>query len=515
LFLALALFVLTRALTLTSFPIFNDEAIYLQYSQLIHDNWEQNKYISMNGQYGDWKPPLQYWITAPVISLGNDPLVVGRVIAAIASLMGLFGFYFFTKEFFSQKEAVLAAILYVMCPPVLFHNNQFTAETFLFSTAPFLYWSVLKGMALDRKKIIWTLAAILFGTGLLLFKQSGTLLLWLTMALPFTRLRGNDTDEGGSWNWQGFGKNVALVTGIVLGSHLLASVIIPSEFNATRENFDRQWIMSSREILQLPVETWRANLQIAVEYVDCYYSWGVILLFCAFLWMAIQKRDLPELALAAMCLVGAGAVILVLRGFNEYILNTAVIAVLLPVLARSLVMIWNLGRAHKEGLIRAGGLVLIAITVSAWIYQIVLMAGSPGKYLERSSNWAVANYLKGWPTGFGVKELVAMLANEKEPGVVFTDAQFGNPGTALEIYAKERFPQLLLVRVSREFMDVSQVRQFKELAKRKGRCHYAIYSADVSGGRKQWLTNMARELCETRTDLRAEAGQMPIMVCRF
>lgn len=71
LFLVLALFVLTRALTITSFPIFNDEAIYLQYSQLIHDDWTKNKFISMNGEYGDWKPPLQFWIAAPVIRWCN------------------------------------------------------------------------------------------------------------------------------------------------------------------------------------------------------------------------------------------------------------------------------------------------------------------------------------------------------------------------------------------------------------------------------------------------------------
>ena len=123
LLLAIVLFVLTRTLTLTTFPIFNDEAIYLQYSQSIHDDWEKNKFISMNGEFRDWKPPLQYWIAAPVIRWGGDPLVAGRVVAALVSFLGLFGFYLFTKEFFSKREAVTATMLYVVCPPVLFHKN--------------------------------------------------------------------------------------------------------------------------------------------------------------------------------------------------------------------------------------------------------------------------------------------------------------------------------------------------------------------------------------------------------
>src|SRR5436189_1652956 len=192
LLLAIALFVLTRTLTLTTFPIFNDEGNSLQYSQSIHDDWQKNKFISMNGEFRDWKPPLQYWIAAPVIRWGGDPLVAGRVVAALVSFLGLFGFYLFTKEFFSQREAVMAAMLYVVCPPVLFHNNQFTAETFLFSTAPFLYWSLLRAMRPGKGKLIWVIIAILLGTALLLLKQSGALLLAVAIALPFTRLRGKE-----------------------------------------------------------------------------------------------------------------------------------------------------------------------------------------------------------------------------------------------------------------------------------------------------------------------------------
>jgi hypothetical protein len=51
--IALGLFIVTRLLTLMVFPIFNDEAIYVQYSQAIHDDWQKSKYISMNGE-GQW-----------------------------------------------------------------------------------------------------------------------------------------------------------------------------------------------------------------------------------------------------------------------------------------------------------------------------------------------------------------------------------------------------------------------------------------------------------------------------
>jgi 4-amino-4-deoxy-L-arabinose transferase-like glycosyltransferase len=179
---AVALFIVTRALTLMAFPIFNDEAIYLQYSQAIHDSWQKNRFISMNGGYHDWKPPLQYWLAAPFIRGGSDPLLQGRLVAVLFSLVGLAGTYLFTKELLGGREGVIAVFLYALCPAVLLYNNQFIAEAFLFSTAALFYWCVLRLLrAANRPAAGFAIAAVLLGTALLLFKQSGLLLLLLAV----------------------------------------------------------------------------------------------------------------------------------------------------------------------------------------------------------------------------------------------------------------------------------------------------------------------------------------------
>jgi hypothetical protein len=365
------------------------------------------------------------------------------------------------------------------------------------------------------------------GTTLLLFKQSGALLLAVAIALPITQLRRmegtaermpNATMRRWAvvcWNWKEFAANLSGVGAIILCSHFAASLILPSEFNGTKEQFNGRWVMTLREIFQLPMEAWRTNLLRVGEYIGSYYSWSVMLFFCAFSWFAVQKRNLTELALASMCLASGGAVIFLLRGFNEYLFNTAVIVVLLPLLARTGWVVWNMARNGKESLVRVGLLLLAAIILAFWGYQIVLMAASPGKYIERSTSWAGANYLKNWSTGFGVKEVVAILEKEKEPGVIFIDVNWGNPATALQIYRKDRFPNLRLVPVSREFLDASETRKLRDAARRMARAHYAIFSADRWEGREQWISNIEREMCETRTEVRAYPGQMPIIVCRF
>jgi hypothetical protein len=474
----------------------------------------------MNGEFTDWKPPLQYWMTAPFIGWGNDPLLAGRLVAFLVSIGGLLGSYLFAKELFTEREGVCSAFLYVLCPTVLFHNNQFTAETFLFSTSPLLYWAVLKLMRAHKPDWVWALVAIPLGTALLLFKQSGFLLLAVSIFLPFVRLQPREESlaKGGSVaerNWREFARNVFLVIGMIVSCRLAANALLPSEFNAAREHFNGRWVLSLPELSELPTAVWRANLALVADYIGSFYSWIVVLLFGVFSWLALRRRNFAELTLAAMCAAGAMGIIFLLRGFNEYLFNTAVIAALLPLLARLAVVITHFSHTGKQALMRRALLFCAGLTLGYWGYQDILMGVSAGKYIERSSAWAVTNYLKSWSTGFGVKEIVAMLEKEREPGIIFTDSQWGNPGTALEVYRAKRFPNLRIVPISREFLDPSESRKLADAAKKMAPTHLAIFSADKSEARQQWMGNVEREMCGTRTEFKAYPGQAPIIVCRF
>lgn len=511
LLVALAFFVLTRVALLTAFPIFNDEAIYLQYSQAIHADWSKNKFISMNGEFRDWKPPVQYWLAAPFIQLGDDPLVAGRMVSLLFSMVGFLGIYAFAKELFGEGEGVIASILYLLCPTVLLHNNQFTAETFLFSTAPFLYWAVLCALHVERRRWVWALLAVALGTWLLLLKQSGFLLLAISIALPFARLR----TRGEPGRWKVCAINCVFVGALILLAVLLSKAVLPAQFNATRAEFDRKWVMSATELLKLPADAWRANLRLVSDYIGAYYTWALPLLLCPIVWVAFRNRREPELALLAMATGGAGAVVFLLRGFNEYMVNTAVVAILLPLLSRAVTHAWNLARSGGVALLRAGLLALAAFILAHWSYQMALIGISSGRYIERSTPWAVRNYLKSWSTGFGVNDVVALLDKIDEPGVVFVDTQWGNPATAIELYAARRFPNLKIFPITKEFLDANEARKLRDLARGLGKVHLAIFSADASNGRTRWREIVEREMCEDRMEVKAFPGQTPIVVCRF
>ena len=452
----------------------------------------------------------RYWLAAPVIRCGSDPLLAGRVVALVVSFIGLCGFYLFGRELFGEGEGVLTAILYVLCPPVLFHNNQFTAETFLFSTAAFLYWAILRALRPEKSRWVWAIAATIFATALLLFKQSGFLLLGVSLFLPLLRLR----KEEGAWKWKDFLFNLLLVAAVILCAQMAAKAVLPSEFNATRQRFNSQWVMSARELLQFPTHVWTANLKLVADYIDAYYSWFLPFFVGVYVCAAVYQKRWKDLVLVAMCLDGAAGVILLLRGFNEYLINTAVIVVVLPMLARTGLWIWNLARIGPDRLLRGGLTVFASLMLTYWAYQIGVAGASPAKYIERSTPWAAANYLRGWPAGFGIKEVVAILEKEKRPGVILADAQWGNPRTALEVY-QARFPNLRLVPVTQEFLDPAETRKLADVARNLGPARFAIFSADSSGSRRTWQENLEREMCTERTEIKSTPEQIPIVVCRF
>ncbi len=428
------------------------------------------------------------------------------MVALLVSTCGFFGFYAFTKELFSEREGVVAAFLYLLCPPVLFYNNQFIAETFLFSTAPLFYWTVLRALRPQARRWGWSLLAIFLAVVLLLLKQSGFLLLILALVLPFA-----GRAERARVRWKICLAHCALVGALILLAFLISKAVLPSAFNATRARFDRNWVFSLSELVRLPFAAWSANLRVVGDFIGTYYTWGVPLFLCPTVWIALRKRRQAELVLLAMAAVGGGVVTFLLRGFNEYLFNTAVVAVLLPLLARAGTHAWQIPPIGRAGLLRLGLLALAALTLAHWTYQIVLMRISPGGYVERSTPWSVHNHLRSWSTGFGLDEIVALLEHIPQRGVVLTDPQWGNPRTGLEVYAV-RFSNLALLPITRKRLeDATQPNQ----ARAESAVHLVIFSADASGDRPQWQEIVSRHLCAERVEVKGYPGQMPIIVCRF
>lgn len=241
----------------------------------------------------------------------------------------------------------------------------------------------------------------------------------LGLALPVANFGGAERA-----NWKKCALDVAFVGAVIILASILAKLVLPSEFDATRAEFDRRWVMTVPELLRLPFDVWMANARLVGNYVGAYYSWAVPLLLVPLFLSLLRRRPGAEFALFAMGLVGGAAIIFMLRGFNEYMFNTAVISVVLPLLARAFIEAWKMSWGGRARIVRLALLALGAFTILHWSFQVGLMMTAPGRYIARSTPWAIANYLNGWPTGFGVAEIVDRLAQIDGPGVILLDPQW-------------------------------------------------------------------------------------------
>lgn len=174
-FLAL-LFFLTRLYNLTLLPIFTDESIYLYWAKFIathHSNW----FMSLT----DGKPPLFIWIIAIFLKIfpSNMYLFAGRFVSVLAGGIALIGIYKLSVFLFgSRKTGVIAVLLCILNPFMLFYDRMVLFDSFL---SAILIWSVyyaLRASIFEKKKDVF-LWGLFLGLGLLI-KPPAIIFLFLT-----------------------------------------------------------------------------------------------------------------------------------------------------------------------------------------------------------------------------------------------------------------------------------------------------------------------------------------------
>lgn len=531
LWIGVGLFVLSRVFLLLSFPVFNDEAIYLQYSQLVHQDFDKYKFVSEGGMYADWKPPLQYWVGSAFMELASDPLAAGRLASLFISLLGLWGVYLFVRQLFGKKEAAVAVLLYALCPPALFYNNQFVAETFVFSLAPFMYWAFLKATGGEKIRPLYAVIAAVFGALVILSKQSGMVYVLLAVLLPLAafgrreetqRRRGEDHRREKvavtRWDWGGLLARFGTVAGGLLLAYILSRLGISSASAQVQGRFDSNWLMSIGDLLKLPTAIWHTNWTFIRDYYYHYYSVFILLPLAYFFYLAVRnawKRSFKDGLLALGFLAGSFAVLVLLKGFNEYIYNTAVIVFLIPMLARAFLAALDAAKLKRERALGAAVLLSFVLLAGHWAYQDGLMKASAAGYIRRSSPWAVANYLNNWSGGFGVAEAISFLKEQPGPGLVLADPQWGNPRTAMEVWNKD-YPDLRVIGMTSDFQSEDGTQAAKaHIDTQPFKSRLAVFSAATNQGRILWQENVEKYLCATRKEIQVEPQQPPIVVCTF
>ena len=115
--LGLALIVVAgvRLVGLSGAPLFNDEAIYLDWGRQMIGNRSSNNLASIDG-----KPPLMLWLFGWAQRWGGDPIVAGRLVSGGLGILACLGVLGLILQGGNLGMAVLVMLMYGLQPLAVF-----------------------------------------------------------------------------------------------------------------------------------------------------------------------------------------------------------------------------------------------------------------------------------------------------------------------------------------------------------------------------------------------------------
>jgi hypothetical protein len=190
--LAFALYFALRLPHLRDLPVFCDEATYLDWAQIIQHHPLTDAFVSMQ----DAKLPLHYWLLAPLLSLHQDPVYLGRLLSVLFGAVTLFPLLMLCREFAKLTTAprllpTLALLFLITSPLLAFNQRLALAESLLVLQSITIAWLALRlarraaeAVPLRRLLLDGCLLGIVWASTLLT-KQNFSYALWILPPAAF------------------------------------------------------------------------------------------------------------------------------------------------------------------------------------------------------------------------------------------------------------------------------------------------------------------------------------------
>lgn len=409
----LSLFFVSRLINLTIIPIFVDEAIYLRWAQIARDDasW---RFISLT----DGKQPLFIWLAMVVMKIISDPLVAGRLVSVGAGFTSLVGIWFLTKELFGKKEAFWASFIYLVSPIYLLYDRMALTDSLL---ASFGIWSLYFGILLVRHlrlDIAFVLGIVLGGA--FLTKSPSIFYLYLlgsTVLFFDFRKRGK----------AGFLKWVVLFLIAYLHSQTYFNIMRLSPWFHMIKIKDADFVRSFSEVIKAPFSLFPGNLGALRSWAVSYLTFPLAFLACVSFFLGMIRKSRSHLVLAAYFLVPLFSMAI----FGKVIYARYLVYCIFPLLVLVAALLPKIFSLFKNKVLLV---VLFLLIFSFPLYFDYFLLTNPPKAPIPTND--KAQYIDDWPSGYGVKEIVAYVKKEAvdKEVVVVTEGTFGLMPYSLELY---------------------------------------------------------------------------------
>lgn len=444
------LFLATRFLMALFLAPHNDEIIYTQYAQLISQNWQANKYISVSGIFfGDYKEPLQYWLTSVSVNWWANPLWGVRLWSIIISLAGFVALIFFVKKLLGDRVAMIFGLLYIFSGYYLYFDSIALAEVYIYSLGSiFLYLSYL--WLMKQRWYYLVIASAVFSLALL-SKTSAWLILVLASFVPIFLMVKEKliVNIKGRWLWF----YAFLLSNIFIGK-LFYSLVIPNKFEKIRlASPTFGFIFSSKELIYFPINVWLTNLQFyffqVVSSDLLFLLWLAILFFGIYVVCRGRQEIHPSsrgmfFVLSFWWLVSFMPIVFFMKTtyFRHYGMWLMIFYIWLAFTIKMVVDLVEKNTKTKlfAKVVVVLGSMLILNQVYSSFYPVVTFKQTDVGELEVTDLWA---------SSLGINDLIDYLKT-LPPSIVLFDDQWGHFSVDISVF-RNYYPNLKLVALESDY----------------------------------------------------------------
>ncbi len=416
--LLIVFYLLTRLVNLTVMPVFVDEAIYTRWSQVILNDHSQF-FIPLS----DGKQPLYMWLGAISLALISDPLMATRVVSVLAGLIGLLGVWWLTKELFNKQTAWLSAIVYLVCPFLVFYNRLAVADGLL---TTFFIYITLASVWLIRKPNLKNalILSLVLGGGLLTKSTAAIAIFFLPLALLCWPSKQK-------FNWTRILQVTVLSGGAVIVGLVLYSLLRLSPLYYLIGQRTGDFIFTPKEVLTHPLDPFIGRISDVTGWLVEYLTWPIFGLVVLSLVFLLLKKWRLGIFLGGWLIGPLVIEMEIAKGFTpRYFIFIAPMAVILA----GVVLNWLL----KNWAIWRIGLVLL-ILIPALSFDYLLLTDPPKAPIPTKEK---TGYLEEWSAGYGIYEISQYLKDVAKAGQPITVGTEGIQGygtlpDGLEIYLRD------------------------------------------------------------------------------
>ncbi len=404
----------SRLFNLAGLPIFTDEAIYIRWAQIAHDDaaW---RFISLT----DGKQPSFIWIAMLLIEFIKDPLVAGRLVSVIAGFFSLIGIFFLGREIFKNtKIGLFSALLYVLYPFSLLYDRMALYDSLV---AMFIIWTLYFTVLLVRhvRLDIALILGMIIGGGMLTKTSANFGFILLPFALllfPFKK----------KFDKLLLGKFVLFAGVAFIIANAMYTILRLSPFYHIIGQKNLSFIYSFSEWLQSPFAYVFGNLKGLGGWLGDYMTIPVLVLAASAFFVS-RKYTREKLLLLAWFLVPFMA----LAFFGKVVYPRFILFMTMPLLVLSAYSLYCLMTYIKLTWLKA---VVIFVFIGMWIVTDYYILIDIKKASIASGDRD--QFITDWPAGGGVNETITFLKEKAKSEKIFVGTQgtFGLMPYAIEIF---------------------------------------------------------------------------------